>query len=285
MKLTAYHKNIVDYYEATENAYKDSWDLDNSLAIHYGYWDEKVKSFSQSLLRMNEVMAEAAQIKTGDIVLDAGCGIGGSSLFLAENYECRVTGISLSERQIRLAQKLAHEKKQETRVEFRVMDYCSTSFASESFDIVWGCESICYATNKEEFIKEAYRLLKPGGRLVVADGFVTDIKNNDHSTIRNWLDGWQVNYLETLDRFEEFMSDTGFVNIKSNDISKYTAHSSRRLYKFFFLANLYLFWKTISFSNRATQMQKKNIAACKHQYHGLKKRLWQYGLIVGTKPL
>ena len=60
MKLTAYHKNIIDYYTATENAYKDSWDLNNSLAIHYGYWDERINSFSQSLLRMNEVMMEAA---------------------------------------------------------------------------------------------------------------------------------------------------------------------------------------------------------------------------------
>ena len=284
MELTNYHKNIVDYYAASENAYKDSWDLNNSLAIHYGYWDERVKSFPQSLLRMNEVMMEAANIKPSDKVLDAGCGIGGSSIFLGEKLGCNVTGISLSERQINKAKELAIEKKVEDKVDFRVMNYCATNFPNESFDIVWGCESICYADDKEQFIKEAYRLLKPGGRLVVADGFVTDFKNNDRSTIRSWLTGWQVNYLETLDRFEEFMSETGFKNIFSSDISKFTAHSSRRLYKFYFLANLYLLWKTITFSNRSTEMQRKNIAACKHQYYGMRKGLWQYGLIVGTKP-
>lgn len=283
MKLTAYHKNIIDYYAATENAYKDSWDLDNSLAIHYGYWDENVKNFPQSLLRMNEVMIEAANIERTDNVLDAGCGIGGSSIFLAENVGCKVTGISLSERQVGKAEQLAVQKKIKDKVEFEVMDYCSTSFSNESFDIVWGCESICYAENKERFIKEAYRILRPGGRLVVADGFVTDFKNNDHPTIRNWLDGWQVNYLESLERFKQFMVDTGFVKILSKDISKYTTHSSRRLYKFYFLANLYLLWKTISFSNHATEMQKKNIAACKYQYQAMKKGLWQYGLIVGTR--
>jgi tocopherol O-methyltransferase len=284
MQLTNYHKNIVDYYAASENAYKDSWDLNNSLAIHYGYWDERVKSFPQSLLRMNEVMMEAANIKSSDRVLDAGCGIGGSSIFLGEKMGCNVTGISLSERQINKAKELAIEKKVEEKVDFRVMNYCATNFPNESFDIVWGCESICYADDKEQFIKEAFRLLKPGGRLVVADGFVTDFKNNDRSTIRNWLDGWQVNYLETLDRFEEFMSETGFKNIFSSDISKFTAHSSRRLYKFYFLANLYLLWKTITFSNRSTEMQRKNIAACKHQFNGMRNGLWQYGMIVGTKP-
>ena len=284
MQLTNYHKNIVDYYAESENAYKDSWDLNNSLAIHYGYWDDKVKSFPQSLLRMNEVMVEVANIKSSDVILDAGCGIGGSSIFLAEKIGCNVTGISLSEKQVNKAKELAVKKNVETQVDFKVMNYCATNFPHESFDIVWGCESICYADDKEQFIKEAWRLLKPGGRLVVADGFVTDFKNNDQPTIRSWLDGWQVNYLESPERFQQFMQSAGFKNISFSDISKFTIHSSRRLYKFYFLANLYLVWKTITFSNRATEKQKKNIAACKYQYDGMKNGLWQYGLIVGTKP-
>src|SRR5258706_10260787 len=103
MLLTNYQQAIVDYYRDTENAYKDSWDLDNSLSIHYGYWDKKVRSFPGSLLRMNEVMTEAVEIKRSDKVLDAGCGVGGATIFLAEIARCNVTGISLSERQVEQA--------------------------------------------------------------------------------------------------------------------------------------------------------------------------------------
>lgn len=283
MQPTEYHKKIIDYYRDTENAYKDSWDLNNSLAIHYGYWDDHVSSFQESLIRMNEVMMIAAGIKPTDWVLDAGCGVGGSSIFLASMLGCRVTGITLSERQREQATANAKKKDIGDLVDFKVMNYAATDFPDASFDVVWGCESICYADDKEQFIKEAYRLLKPGGRLVVADGFVSAFENNDNTIIRRWLDGWLVNYLETPERFTQFMSNTGFKEITCRNISKQASHSARRLYRFYFLASLYLLWKKINFSKPATKFQKKNIAACKYQYKGIKKGLWQYGLITGKK--
>jgi tocopherol O-methyltransferase len=284
MQQTDYHKKIIEYYRDTENAYKDSWDLNNSLSIHYGYWDKKVRSFTQSLIRMNEVMMEAAEIKSTEYVMDAGCGVGGSSIFLASSIGCRVTGISLSERQVEQAIANAKQKGVGTLADFKVMDYCATDFPDASFDVVWGCESICYTEDKQKFTKEAWRLLKPGGRLVVADGFVNKSEYNDRPIIKKWLDGWQVLNLSSPKRFEYLLDLEGFVNIQYRDISKNVAHSSRRLLKYYFLAKLYLWWKTITFSNRSTRMQRKNIIACWHQYWGLKLNFWQYGIFVCRKP-
>jgi tocopherol O-methyltransferase len=284
MQPTEYHNKIIQYYKETENAYKDSWDLKNSLSIHYGYWDVFVKTFAQSLIRMNEIMMQLGRVREKDRVLDAGCGVGGSSIFLATLLGCRVTGITLSERQVEQATANAIKKKVDGLVDFKRMNYLATDFPDASFDVVWGCESICYADNKEMFIKEAWRLLKPGGRMVIADGFVTALENNQDPIIRNWLDGWQVNYLETPERFRGYMEQVGFTRIIQRDITHEVSHSSARLFRYYFLANLYLFWKKISFSKPATEMQKKNIRACKYQYIGLKKGLWKYGMFFGRKP-
>ncbi len=280
---TTYEKSIVEYYETNEASYVDGWDLNKSFAMHYGYKDATTNSFGDTLLRMNAILAIEAQIKKTDKVLDAGCGIGGSSLYLAKKIGCSCTGISLSQKQIDKANRIAIAQSLHHLVDFKCMSYDHTAFENNSFDVIWGLESICYAEDKVAFVKEAYRLLKPGGRLIIADGMVTQFENNEHPTIKKWLLGWRVNFLESPDRFQSFFKNAGFKNIKYTDITTHTKASSKRLLWIYYACVLWRFWKKITFRYKWTTLQEQNIAACLYQYKAMKKGLWGYGMIVGEK--
>jgi cyclopropane fatty-acyl-phospholipid synthase-like methyltransferase len=280
---THYEKEIISYYETTEASYVDGWDLNNSFAMHYGYKDASTKTFGDTLLKMNQVLADAAKIKSTDIVLDAGCGIGGSSFYLAKNIGCKCIGITLSEKQVAKANNLASKKGLNHLVQIKAMPYLHTTFPDASFDVVWGLESICYAEDKEQFVQEAYRLLKSGGRLIIADGMVTTFANNEHSIIKKWLKGWRVNYLESPERFTNFYTKAGFKNIQYTDITKQTKASSKRLLWIYYGSKLWGWWKKITFRYKWTTLQEDNIDACLYQYKGMQLGLWGYGMLVGEK--
>lgn len=274
---------IVSYYDNCENDYRLFWDLDRSFALHAGYWDETTHTLTEALERENEILALMANIGPEDRVLDAGCGIGGSSLYLARHYGCEVVGITLSAKQVETASRLAQSSPQPLPVTFRVMDFTQTSFPSESFDVVWGLESICHAPDKKAFIREAYRLLKPGGRLIVADGFLLKegLSPQESKAMGYWLRGWGVSNLDSVDRFQYHLSAVGFEKINYRDITSNVLPSSKRLFRISLPA---VALSTVGeWLGMRSKVQTANLWAAYYQYTTLKKKLWQYGIFTATK--
>jgi len=95
--------------------------------------------------------------------------VGGAAVFLARSFGCRVHGITLSARQVETCRRNAARYGVDHLTHFDRRDYLATGIADESFDVVWAVESVCYAFDKADFLREAIRLLRPGGRLVLAD--------------------------------------------------------------------------------------------------------------------
>ncbi len=277
------NEDISRYYDLSEVHYRRVWKLDKSRSLHYGYWDESVKNFHEALLNINKVLAEYAEIKEGEKVLDAGCGVGGSSIWLAKEKNCRVTGISLNERQVEQANISAMKFGLSDKVLFEQKDYTNTFYPSNSFDVVWAIESVCYADDKGMFLKEAYRILKPGGRLIIADFFKSEnLTPKDAKLVQQWAHGWAVNDFATTKEFYLKLVAANFQNIKMMEATEAIMRSAKKLYRSYFIgiigAKLYRILKP-----NATSLGKNNVHNAYLQYKTLKKRLWKYQIVRAMK--
>ncbi|MCX7726454.1 MAG: methyltransferase domain-containing protein [Chitinispirillaceae bacterium] len=267
-------KDIIDYYKENELAY---WLWGKNM--HYGYWEEGVKTQRQASEKFNEVMANLVGISRNDWVLDAGCGVGGSSIYLAKNRGCRVTGITICSNQVSLAYKNAKKEGVSHLVEFFEMDYLKTGFKDNTFNVVWGLESICYAESKEKFIKEASRVLKNEGRVIVADGFASkeSYVGKEKWLMQRWLDGWVVNFLNTPSQFKRFALNSGFKRVEYYNVTDKVFKTSKLM---FYVSLLFL---PLHLLDRIKRIKSYPTDALFNQYFALKRGLWEYGIFIAFK--
>ena len=275
---------VIEYYDDCHTDYRMVWRSHRNLCIHFGYFDAQHRSHEQGLVNMNRVLAERVGITSRDHVLDAGCGIGGSSIWLALNRGARVSGVNIQPLHVRLAREEARQRGVEGLVRFEQRDYCDTGLPDAGFDVLWALESVCHAPDKNAFVREAHRLLREGGRIVVADffQFKPELDPAERRRMRGWLDGWALPHLAPVNEFQEYLASSGFEDVRFEDITAHVMPSSRRLYAAGLLT--LPFAKPLELLGVRTKRQTANVAACYHQYRTIAAGLWGYGIFTGRKP-
>lgn len=276
-------QDVANYYDQTEVHYRRFWKFEEALGLHYGVWSEGIKNLKDAVLNTNKLLAELGEIKSTDVVLDAGCGVGGSSIYLAKNIGCKVTGITLSEKQAATAAEFAEKHRVTQLVSFKAMNYTSTSFADNTFDFVWAIESMQTAVNKSDFLKEAGRVLKPGGKILIADCF----KSFNYPFAKNKLmqlmfNGWAVSDVLSLHEFTEKAKQGGFILEKEQDVTKEVYPSVVK----FFIAGIWGMFGTFLYNvfvKKASYFSRIHYKTALSQLAAYKKKLWVYKLIVLTK--
>lgn len=191
---------------ATVAAAYDRWTQDRLLErlwgdhIHLGHYGEPPGRIGSVDFRRAKVdfvhqlvrWSGLDQLPAGSTVLDVGCGIGGSARILARDYGLDVLGISISPAQIERARQLTATG---PSCRFQVMDALALELPERSFDAVWSVEASPHMPDKQRYADELLRVLRPGGRLAVADWNRRDpadgaLTRRERWVMRQLLDNW-----------------------------------------------------------------------------------------------
>lgn len=205
--------------------------------MHFGYWDRGMSPFAREpmLERMNEEVAKALELPANapSRVMDLGCGAAATSRAVARRHpRCEVTAVTIVPEQIALGTRLNRKAGLARRIAFMLSDYAGTWTGTGTQDAVFALESLCYApgTDKMPALREAARLLKPGGRLVVVDLFLLREPRGLLGWIyRLWGASWAVAELARAEAFMRALADAGFEKVEERDLFAHVAPSAAHI--------------------------------------------------------
>jgi len=209
-------QKIKEHYDFVSPYYQKLW----GNHIHHGYYttgDETKEDAQEKLIKL---LINKAQIKKGSKVLDIGCGIGATSIYLSKNYNCKVKGITISPKQIEMARTLSSNLKPLIKPDFEVGDANNLNL-KEQFDIIWSVEMISHLEKRKEFLKKCAHLLKKEGRIIIADWFKKEnLNQKDLKKFIRPIDSGMLVSLWTSKEYRKILSEEGLELRYYEDISE-----------------------------------------------------------------
>lgn len=270
--------SLPEYYDALTGAAVNH--PAGLLAIHYGLWGLDTTSDREALLRANQTLARGCHLGPGQRVLDAGCGVGGTAIWLAKEFGVQVTGLTNCEPHVALAAEQAEQRGVGDLVEFLYGDFMEMPFPDACFDAVFNHETYCYASDKLAYLRGVYRVLKPGGRWQAVDGFLTDkrFSESEEAIHANMQRGWRTMPLERWRNVLADLGKTGFEDIGEQDLDAEVAPATERLRKMW-----ELFGPMFTPPSRAWAYDEFMEGVVNFD-EGLRQDVFTYRLIFGAKP-
>lgn len=208
---------IREHYDSLSPFYQTFW----GEHIHHGYWrgDESAADAQENLIKE---LAARARVSEGDRVLDVGCGLGGSSMYLAREYDVMVKGISISPKQVSAARDQARRRGLLGRANFAVQDANRLDQDPAVYDVIWIVECSEHLFDKPAFIAECARHLAPGGRLAICAWLVGEhLDSPQEKLVEAVRVGMLCPSFGTLGDYSRWIQESGLKLESAEDITEH----------------------------------------------------------------
>lgn len=220
---------IAKYYNANTRLFMRLGGSGDAIAaIHRQLWGPGVRTSRASFEYLNQLVIAALQpalsLSPSPRLLDLGCGLGGTTTWAARNLNTPVVGVTVSEAQVIRAKEraagmgLTPEECQFIQGDFHALPEIGM------FQGAWAVESFIHSIVPARFFEQAVKHLTPGGRLVIADDFLTTGEVLSKQAAR-WVNafqtGWYAPALMTVAQAQELANEAGFTLVEHQDLTPY----------------------------------------------------------------
>jgi cyclopropane fatty-acyl-phospholipid synthase-like methyltransferase len=219
---------IIRYYDSNTARFLKFGHGAGSKAIHRAVWAGGVETRHEAMNYVNFLIAGAVKSSAAGRVLDIGCGVGGSMLYLAERTSAQISGVTISPRQAEVGQQLIESAGCADRCSILAADFTDSQLSeglTAPYDVAYAIESFLHMPDAEHFFSQAARLLHPGGTLLVCDDFLaaeTEIETEAGKRaklIGRFRRGWQVQSLYTVQQVRRCAEKEGLQLSEMQDLS------------------------------------------------------------------
>lgn len=201
------------FYNLATEFYEYGW----GDSFHFGF-RQKWEGHYQAIANSQEFVANKLQVGDMDRVLDMGCGIGGPLRGVVRRTGANITGLTINAFQVARARQITRTLSpyMQQRCHFTVQDYLDVKgMELEAYDAAFYMESSLHCEDRAKTFKEAYKLLKPGGRLVAME-YVTlpgwNPKDPEHvELMRQHLHGNGAARTPSIEEDLAFFREAGFI--------------------------------------------------------------------------
>ena len=200
-----------DYYNSTnaDQFYAKVWGGED---IHVGLYEGEDDSIYDASRRTVYKMASLLELGSSRRVLDIGSGYGGAARYLAENLNCQVDCLNLSEAQNDRNRELTKSQGLDKQVQVFEGNFEDMPFKDNVYDVVWSQDAIVHSGNRTKVVEEVYRVLNKGGQFIFTDLMRSEDCPQD--VLQPILDRLHLDTMGSIEFYQRTAKDLGFEEVQ-----------------------------------------------------------------------